>query len=92
MTERAQSDLFGPGRGLGFKSSGSRHGTLLLGLIKEGQGVAARSLQNLQINIEQVREQVIQVIGKGETNRRRRVLPRAKKVLNWLWTSPGVKE
>ena len=84
MTERAQKVIRlaqEEALALNHQAVGTEH--LLLGLIKEGQGVAARSLQNLQINIEQVREQVIQVIGKGETKPEGQpgLTPRAKKVL-----------
>jgi len=40
---------------------GTEH--LLLGLIREGEGVAARVLQNLSVNLENVRQQVIELLG-----------------------------
>jgi ATP-dependent Clp protease ATP-binding subunit ClpA len=43
---------------------GTEH--LLLGLIHEGEGVAARALESLGISLEAVRQQVEEVIGRGE--------------------------
>jgi Clp amino terminal domain, pathogenicity island component len=43
---------------------GTEH--LLLGLIHEGEGVAARALESLGISLEAVRQQVEEVIGQGE--------------------------
>jgi ATP-dependent Clp protease ATP-binding subunit ClpA len=43
---------------------GTEH--ILLGLIHEGQGVAARALQSLGISLEAVRQQVEQIIGRGQ--------------------------
>jgi len=43
---------------------GTEH--LLLGLIGEGEGVAARALESLGISLDAVRQQVEQVIGRGE--------------------------
>ncbi len=42
---------------------GTEH--LLLGLIREKEGVAALALQNLGINLEQVRQEVEKAVGKG---------------------------
>ena len=62
-------------------SIGTEH--LLLGLLREGEGVAAQVLSNLGIEIDQVRHAVEAIIGRGE----RIVLgeigltPRAKKVM-----------
>ena len=42
---------------------GTEH--ILLGLIHEGEGVAAKALEALGINLEQVREQVQDIIGQG---------------------------
>ena len=43
---------------------GTEH--ILLGLIHEGEGVAAKALEALGINLEQVREQVQDIIGQGQ--------------------------
>ncbi len=44
---------------------GTEH--ILLGLIHEGEGVAAKALESLGISLEGVREQVEQIIGQGQT-------------------------
>ncbi len=43
---------------------GTEH--LLLGLVHEGQGVAAKALESLGIRLDPVREQVEQIIGRGQ--------------------------
>ena len=60
---------------------GTEH--ILLGLIHEGEGVAAKALEALGINLEQVREQVQDIIGQGQQSPSGRIpfTPRAKKVL-----------
>jgi len=52
---------FEESRGLGHNYIGTEH--LLLGLIKEGEGIAAKILENLGANTELVRKQVIQMLG-----------------------------
>ena len=60
---------------------GTEH--ILLGLIHEGEGVAAKALEALNINLEQVREQVQDIIGQGQQSPSGHIpfTPRAKKVL-----------
>jgi len=60
---------------------GTEH--LLLGLIGEGEGVAARALESLGISLDAVRQQVEQVIGRGEQAPSGHIpfTPRAKKVM-----------
>jgi ATP-dependent Clp protease ATP-binding subunit ClpA len=60
---------------------GTEH--LLLGLIHEGQGVAAKALESLGIRLEAVRAQVEEIIGQGQGAPTGHVpfTPRAKKVL-----------
>ncbi len=60
---------------------GTEH--VLLGLIHEGEGVAARALQALDISLEAVREQVINMIGEGQQAPSGHIpfTPRAKRVL-----------
>jgi ATP-dependent Clp protease ATP-binding subunit ClpC len=60
---------------------GTEH--ILLGLIHEGEGVAAKALEALGINLEQVREQVQDIIGQGQQAPSGHIpfTPRAKKVL-----------
>ena len=60
---------------------GTEH--ILLGLIHEGEGVAAKSLESLDIKLEQVRSQVEEIIGPGQQAPSGHIpfTPRAKKVL-----------
>src|SRR5256886_1257771 len=60
---------------------GTEH--ILLGLIHEGEGVAAKALESLGISLEGVRQQVEEIIGQGEqaTSGHIPFTPRAKKVL-----------
>lgn len=61
---------------------GTEH--LLLGLISEGEGVAAIALQNLDIDLEQVRQEVEKTVGRGGGSLflgQIPFTPRAKKVL-----------
>jgi len=50
-------------RQLGHNYIGTEH--LLLGLVKEGEGVAARVLENLAVNVYTVRAEVIQMLGEN---------------------------
>jgi ATP-dependent Clp protease ATP-binding subunit ClpC len=60
---------------------GTEH--ILLGLIHEGEGVAAKALESLDISLEEVRQQVEEIIGQGEAAPTGQIpfTPRAKKVL-----------
>ena len=60
---------------------GTEH--LLLGLVHEGHGVAARALESLGISLEAVRQQVEQIIGRGSQDPAGHIpfTPRAKKVI-----------
>lgn len=60
---------------------GTEH--LLLGLIREEEGIAAKALQNIGINLEDVRAQAEEIIGKGTATTTGHIpfTPRAKKVL-----------
>ncbi|GAA2009919.1 ATP-dependent Clp protease ATP-binding subunit [Brevibacterium samyangense] len=60
---------------------GTEH--ILLGLIHEGEGVAAKALEGMGISLEQVREQVTEIIGQGQQVPSGHIpfTPRAKKVL-----------
>lgn len=51
-------------RKLGHSYVGTEH--ILLGLIREGEGVAARVLNNLGVNLNKARQQVLQLLGNGE--------------------------
>jgi ATP-dependent Clp protease ATP-binding subunit ClpC len=60
---------------------GTEH--ILLGLIHEGEGVAAKALESLSISLEGVRAQVEEIIGQGGSSPSGHIpfTPRAKKVL-----------
>ena len=60
---------------------GTEH--VLLGLIREGEGVAAKALESLGISLEAVRQQVEEIIGQGQQAPSGHIpfTPRAKKVL-----------
>jgi len=60
---------------------GTEH--ILLGLIHEGEGVAARALEGMGISLESVRSQVVEIIGQGAQAPTGHIpfTPRAKKVL-----------
>ena len=60
---------------------GTEH--ILLGLIHEGEGVAANALESLGVSQEAVRQQVEEIIGQGQTPPTGHIpfTPRAKKVL-----------
>lgn len=60
---------------------GTEH--ILLGLIHEGEGVAAKALEQLNISLDAVREQVTDIIGTGQQQPTGHIpfTPRAKKVL-----------
>ncbi len=60
---------------------GTEH--ILLGLIHEGEGVAAKALESMGISQEGVRAQVIEIIGEGQQSPTGHIpfTPRAKKVL-----------
>src|SRR6516165_2595348 len=60
---------------------GTEH--ILLGLLREEEGLAARVLEALDITVERVRAQVVRIVGSGEevTSGQIPFTPRAKKVL-----------
>ena len=84
FTERARKVVFHAqkeAKQLKHNIVGTEH--LLLGLIQEGEGVAGRALEELGINLEKVREEVIKIIGLGDQPFLGEVpfTPRAKRVL-----------
>lgn len=84
FTERAQQVILlsqEEARRLGHNVVGTEH--LLLGLIAEGEGVAARALQSMGISVDQVRTEVERVIGRGEQPTQGQIgfTPRSKRVL-----------
>src|SRR6266481_4333118 len=60
---------------------GTEH--ILLGLLREEEGLAARVLESLDITVERVRAQVVRIVGSGDevTTGQIPFTPRAKKVL-----------
>src|ERR1700731_2558841 len=62
---------------------GTEH--ILLGLIDEGEGVAAEALESLGISLDAVRQQVEEIIGRGQEAPSGHIpfTPRAKKVLEF---------
>ena len=50
-------------RGLNHNYIGTEH--ILLGLIHEGEGVAAKALESMGISLEAVRQEVEEIIGQG---------------------------
>ena len=67
-------------RGLKHNYIGTEH--LLLGLITEGEGVAAKALETMGIKGDAVRKSVIEIIGEGEKPVEGHIpfTPRAKRV------------
>lgn len=68
-------------RRLNYNYVGTEH--LLLGLIREGQGIAAKALQNLGIDLDQVRGEIEKTLGRGTAPPSGDVqfTPRGKKVI-----------
>ena len=74
---RAQEEA----RMLNHNYIGTEH--LLLGLVNGGEGVGARTLESLDISLEAVRQQVEEIIGRGQQARSGHIpfTPRAKTVM-----------
>ncbi|SEQ84948.1 ATP-dependent protease ATP-binding subunit ClpC [Piscibacillus halophilus] len=65
---------------LGHNNIGTEH--ILLGLVKEGEGIAAKALQSLNVTADQIQQEVEQLIGRGQnTSQTIHYTPRAKKVI-----------
>ena len=84
FTERAQRVIVlsqEEARRLGHNVVGTEH--ILLGLIAEGEDVAARSLLSLGVSIDQVRGEVERIIGRGGQPTQGQIgfTPRSKRVL-----------
>ncbi|MGE5484214.1 MAG: ATP-dependent Clp protease ATP-binding subunit [Ignavibacteriales bacterium] len=84
FTERAQKVLFlaqEEARRLGHDYVGTEH--LLLGLIREGSGIAAKTLQSMGVDLATVQGEVEKVIGRSDAPATGEIgiTPRAKKVL-----------
>ncbi len=83
LTERAQKVLAlsqEEAMRLGHSNIGTEH--ILLGLIREGEGIAAKALQALNLDMEKIRKEVETLIGKGtQVTQNMHYTPRAKKVI-----------
>ncbi|HMK99381.1 MAG TPA: Clp protease N-terminal domain-containing protein [Acidimicrobiales bacterium] len=85
FTDRARASLSyaqDEARELGHDFIGTEH--LLLGLLREGDGVAAKALEALGVSLEETRERVAEMIGTGSASDPASsppFTPRAKKVL-----------
>jgi ATP-dependent Clp protease ATP-binding subunit ClpC len=68
-------------RTLGHNYIGTEH--MLLGLLSEPEGLAARALSSLEISLDAVREQVVEIVGTGAGQQSGHIpfTPRTKKVL-----------
>ncbi|MDH7497616.1 MAG: ATP-dependent Clp protease ATP-binding subunit [Syntrophomonadaceae bacterium] len=89
FTQRAQRAIINAqeeAREMGHAAVGTEH--ILLGLIREGEGVGARAILALGVDLDQVREAIKSVLGGQGAGRREGtggdlpITPRAKKVLN----------
>ena len=58
---KTNAEILEEARQLGHNYIGTEH--LLLGLIREGEGVAARVLENLALDLTKIRTQVIRLLG-----------------------------
>ncbi|OUQ90171.1 ATP-dependent Clp protease ATP-binding subunit ClpC [Brevibacillus brevis] len=86
FTERAQKVLalaLEEAVRLGHKDIGTEH--VLLGLIREGEGIAAKALQSLGLGLDKIQSEVESLIGRGTeqsgSNYTPNYTPRAKKVI-----------
>jgi ATP-dependent Clp protease ATP-binding subunit ClpC len=83
FTERAQKVLAlaqEEATRLGHNNIGTEH--ILLGLIREGEGIAAKALQASNLDMEKIQKEVETLIGKGaEGTQNIHYTPRAKKVI-----------
>jgi ATP-dependent Clp protease ATP-binding subunit ClpC len=85
FTERARQVVVlaqDEARALKHNYIGTEH--ILLGLLREEEGLAARVLESLDITVEEVRAQVARIVGQGDevTTGQIPFTPRAKKVLD----------
>ena len=84
FTERARQVVVfaqDEARALKHNYIGTEH--LLLGLLREEEGIASRALESMHVSVENVRDQVARIVGTGEavTSGQIPFTPRAKKVL-----------
>jgi len=83
FTQRAQNALrlaHEAAQEMGHSYVGSEH--ILLGLLREGEGIAARALQNAGVDAEMLKNSIISVVGKGEGGIPAQGLtPRSKRII-----------
>src|SRR6184192_2801600 len=84
FTERARQVVVlaqDEARALRHNYIGTEH--ILLGLLREEEGLGARVLESLDVTLEEVRAQVARIVGEGDTVTPGQIpfTPRAKKVL-----------
>lgn len=83
FTERAEKVLkiaHAEAKRMGHQVVGTEH--ILLGLIEEGEGIAAQALKAMNLDLEKIRSQVEQVAGVGQpSNAEIYLTPRVKRVL-----------
>jgi ATP-dependent Clp protease ATP-binding subunit ClpC len=84
FTERARQAVVlaqDEARALKHNYLGTEH--LLLGLLREEEGIAARVLHDLDVTVDAVRAQVLRIVGEGEAVETGQIpfTPRAKKAL-----------
>ncbi len=83
-SERAQRVIIlaqDEARRLNYNYVGTEH--LLLGLLRENQGIAAKALQNLGVDLDQVRQEIEKTLGRGTAPPSGEIqfTPRGKKVI-----------
>ncbi|SDL27334.1 ATP-dependent Clp protease ATP-binding subunit [Natronincola ferrireducens] len=81
FTERAQQAIILSqqyAQQLGHSYVGTEH--LLLGLLQEGEGIAAKVLKNLKVETSQLQEKIISTVGKGLPQQLMGFTPRTKRV------------
>lgn len=90
FTERAQKVLAlaqEEALRLGHNNIGTEH--ILLGLVREGEGIAAKALQALGLGSDKIQKEVESLIGRGqEMSQTIHYTPRAKKSLSFQWMRP----
>lgn len=84
FTERAQQAIILSqqyAQQLGHNYVGTEH--ILLGLLQEGEGIAAKALKNLGLEVPKIQERIVNIIGKGQPQSQLMgFTPRTKRVLN----------
>jgi len=94
FTERAKRVLdisAEEARAMGHELVGTEH--ILLGLVQEGTGVAARVLRALNVDPDRVREEIIRIVGRGQPLNVTRLglTPRGKRVLDLAFQESRIR-